>query len=174
MMVGEVSSLAKLVGLAEEVGTALASRGLTCSLAESCTGGLVGHLLTEISGSSAYFMGSAVVYSYSAKERVVGVEHDALLAQGAVSAEIARQLAQGALRLYAVDVAVSITGVAGPEGGTPEKPVGTVYLHLSAADGTEEGRHFVWPADRSGNKLLSAEAALYLLLEYAGGRDRSG
>ncbi len=148
--------------LARTVGQRLGDAGLTCATAESCTGGLVGHLFTEIAGSSAWFVGGAIVYSYEAKERVLGVSHETLMKLGAVSAEVAAQMAAGARQLYEVDMAVSITGVAGPGGGSAEKPVGTVYLHLSAED-VEQGAHFVWDADRRGNKLLSAKAALEMI-----------
>jgi PncC family amidohydrolase len=162
-----VPSMAELVALSSTVGKALAERGLTCALAESCTGGLVGHLFTEVSGSSAYFAGSAVVYSYAAKEAVVAVDHQLLVTHGAVSAEVARQMAQGALRLFDADVAASVTGVAGPDGGTAEKPVGTVHIHVSGRDGSQNSRRFVWKADRTGNKLLSAQAALDMILAIA-------
>ncbi len=157
----------ELVPLSAEMGHAMRRAGLTCALAESCTGGLVGHLITEVPGSSSYFSGSAVVYSYAAKEQVLGVDHETLMSVGAVSYEVAQQMAQGALTLYDADVAVAVTGIAGPEGGTPDKPVGTVHFHLSGVDGTEWQRRVVWSADRRGNKLLSAEFVLRLLLAYA-------
>ncbi len=134
--------------------------------AESCTGGLVGHLITEISGSSAYFAGGAIVYSYDAKERVLGVKHETLMSVGAVSYEVAQEMALGALQLYNADIAVSVTGVAGPGGGSPDKPVGTVHIHLAAKDGFERGERFVWQSDRSGNKQLSAQAALQMVKDY--------
>ena len=162
----EVPTSGDLTILANEIGAQLRAAGLTCATAESCTGGLIGHLITENAGSSDYFAGGAIVYSYDAKERVLGVDHDTLMTVGAVSGEVAQQMAQGARRLYAVDVAVSVTGVAGPGGGTPDKPVGTVHIHLSAADGVERGERYVWPADRSGNKLLSAQAALQMIADY--------
>ncbi len=155
-----------MILLAKKIGESLVERNLLCATAESCTGGLVGHLITEIPGSSAYFAGGAIVYSYAAKERVLGVDRATLEREGAVSYAVAAQMAQGARRLYAVDVAVAVTGIAGPEGGLPHKPVGTVHVHLSAADGTERGERFLWHRDRSGNKLLSAEAALHMLGEY--------
>ncbi len=155
----------ELRDLARGVGQRLDELERTCATAESCTGGLVGHLFTEIAGSSAWFTGGAIVYSYAAKERVLGVSRETLLSLGAVSAEVAAQMAAGARSLYKVDVAVSITGVAGPGGGSAEKPVGTVYLHLSAED-VERGAHFVWEADRRGNKLLSAKAALEMISRY--------
>ena len=152
--------------LAERVGRRLRERGLVAATAESCTGGLIGHLITEVPGCSDYFAGAAVVYSYAAKEAVLGVDHATLLAEGAVSAPVAQQMAQGALRLYAVGVAVAVTGIAGPGGGLPGKPAGTVYLHVSAADGYECGERHVWESDRSGNKLLSAIRALEMIEEY--------
>ena len=157
----------ELVALAARVVATYNAQGLTCATAESCTGGLVGHLLTEISGSSLSFMGAAVTYSYSAKERVLGVDADLLETKGAVSAEVAAAMAAGAKELYGVDAAVAITGVAGPTGGTPQKPVGLVHLHLSGADGFEEGRRKVWPSDRKGNKELSAGEALNMLESWA-------
>lgn len=160
-----------LTGLAKEMGLALKRAGLKAAVAESCTGGLVGHLITEVPGSSDWFLGSAGVYSYAAKERLLGVDQEFLLREGAVNAEVARQMAAGALQMYAADVTVSITGVAGP-GGTVEKPMGLVYLHLAAKDGASRAEKAVWPADRRGNKLLSAECALEMLLSYAA--DRAG
>ena len=160
----------ELVALAARVVAAYGAQGLTCATAESCTGGLVGHLLTEIPGSSASFMGAAVTYSYEAKEKVLGVDAGLLEAKGAVSAEVAAAMAAGARELYEVDVAVAITGVAGPGGGTPDKPVGLVHLHLSGADGHEEGRRKVWPSDRKGNKELSAREALAMLDAWAADR----
>ena len=155
-----------LTGLAKETGLALKRAGLTAAIAESCTGGLVGHLMTEIPGSSDWFLGSAGVYSYAAKERLLGVDHDLLLREGAVNAVVAGQMAAGALLRYEADVAVSITGVAGP-GGTVEKPMGLVYLHLAAQDGTNKAEKAVWPADRRGNKLMSAQCALEMLRAFA-------
>jgi PncC family amidohydrolase len=159
-----------LIPLSRQVGEALLRCGAMAALAESCTGGLVGHLLTEIPGSSSWFAGSAGVYSYEAKERILGVDRETLLREGAVCAAVAQQMAQGALRCYGVDVAVAVTGIAGPGGGTPEKPTGLVHFHLSAADGFEQALQVVWSADRRGNKLLSARTALQMLLAYAENR----
>jgi nicotinamide-nucleotide amidase len=156
----------EIVALARTVGEKLARRAMMCATAESCTGGLIGHLITENPGSSVYFAGAAVTYSYTAKERVLGVDPGTLLREGAVSAAVAQQMAEGALRLFDADVAVSVTGIAGPGGGLPGKPTGTVYLHCCARDGYARGAHHIWDADRSGNKLLSARAALAMILEY--------
>jgi PncC family amidohydrolase len=155
-----------LVELARDVGERLSTSDLTFATAESCTGGLIGHLLTEIPGSSRYFMGGAVVYSYEAKEQVLKVDHDVIVADGAVSYAVAEKMAHGALGLFDVDIAVAVTGIAGPDGGMPGKPVGTVHIHVSGKDGYEDGRRFVWKSDRSGNKLLSAQAAFRMVLEY--------
>jgi len=143
----------------------LRSQGLTLSLAESCTGGLLGHLLTNVPGSSDYFIGGVVAYSYDAKERVLGVRHDTIYDHGAVSEQTALEMAQGARWLLGTDLALSVTGIAGPGGGMPDKPVGLVYIALSARD--EEVCHrFVWEDDREGNKVRSAQAALEMLVAY--------
>jgi len=150
--------------LASELGRLLSARGLTLALAESCTGGLIGSLITDVAGSSDYFLGSAVTYAYSAKENLLGVRPETLLAHGAVSAETAAEMAQGARRLFGAAIAASVTGIAGPGGAMPGKPVGLVHIHLSAAD-AEIGERYVWDADRMGNKLLSAEAVLRLVIQ---------
>jgi PncC family amidohydrolase len=151
--------------LAVELGRLLRARGLTLALAESCTGGLIGDLITDVPGSSDYFLGSAVTYAYSAKENILGVRHETLLAHGAVSPETAAEMAQGARRIFGADIAASVTGIAGPGGGMPGKPVGLVHIHLSAP-GAETGERYVWGSDRAGNKRLSAEAVLRLVIRY--------
>jgi PncC family amidohydrolase len=151
--------------LARELGRLLSTRGLTLALAESCTGGLIGNLITDVAGSSDYFLGSAVTYANSAKQNLLGVRTETLLAHGAVSAETATEMARGARRIFGADIATAVTGIAGPGGDTPGKPVGLVYIHLSAAD-AEIGEQHVWGADRMGNKLLSAEAVLRLVVRY--------
>ncbi len=153
-----------LVALGQRLGAALRAAGWTLAAAESCTGGLIGHIVTEVAGCSDYFAGSAVVYSNAAKQAVLGVRAETLAAHGAVSAETAAEMARGALRLYAADVAVSVTGIAGPGGDAPGKPVGTVHIHVCARDGRERGERIVWRADRSGNKRLSAQRALEMLV----------
>ncbi|MEJ2210244.1 MAG: CinA family protein, partial [Anaerolineae bacterium] len=152
----------------EQVGALLRERGLTMVTAESCTGGLVGHRLTNVSGSSDYYLGGVVAYSNQLKEALLGVRAETLLAHGAVSEETAREMARGARQRLGADVAVSITGIAGPTGGTEDKPVGLVYVGLSAAD-AEWCRRFVFEQDRLGNKQASAEAALGLVVEYVTG-----
>ncbi len=147
------------------VGKMLADRGMTLATAESCTGGLLGHLLTNIPGSSDYYQGGIVAYSYDAKERLLDVHHVTLYERGAVSAETAIEMARGARRALGTDVALSITGIAGPGGGMPGKPVGLVYIALSARH-QERVERYLWDSDREGNKMASAEAALRILEEY--------
>ena len=147
------------------VGDLLRSHGLTLSVAESCSGGLLGHRLTNVPGSSDYFIGGVVAYSYDAKERVLAVRHDTLYDHGAVSEQTALEMARGARRLFHTDVALSITGIAGPGGGLPDKPVGLTYIALSARD-REGCQRFVWDSDREANKAQSAHAALEMLAGY--------
>lgn len=155
--------------LAIRVGELLRRAGLKLALAESCTGGLVGHQLTEVPGSSDYFLGAIVAYAYEAKVALLGVSWDTLRAHGAVSRETALEMARGARRALSADLALSVTGIAGPGGATPEKPVGLTWTALCAPDG-EWTRVFVWHGDRSANKASSAEAVLQLLLDYLQGR----
>lgn len=155
------------------VGELLKQQGLTVSTAESCTGGLVGHRITQVSGSSAYFLGGVIAYSNPAKERLLGVRPETLATHGPVSEETAREMARGARRLFGTDIALSVTGIAGPTGGMPEKPVGLVYIALSAADAEVCERH-VWQGDRWQNKEQAAEAALALLKQYLEEREQRG
>jgi nicotinamide-nucleotide amidase len=147
------------------VGQLLLQHKLTLALAESCTGGLVGHRITDVPGSSAYLLGGIVAYSYAAKELLLGVRHDTLYDHGAVSAETAVEMARGARRVLGADIGISVTGIAGPGGGMPGKPVGLVYICLSARD-AERVEKYVWEQDRAGNKWASSEAALQLLRDY--------
>src|SRR5512136_884900 len=147
------------------VGQLLAERKLKLATAESCTGGLLGHLITDVPGSSAYYGGGIIAYSYEAKERLLGVHHDTLYEHGAVSAETALEMARGARRELGTDIGISITGIAGPGGGMPGKPVGLVYIALSFRTG-DVIKRYVWDSDRDGNKARSAEAALELLREF--------
>jgi PncC family amidohydrolase len=146
------------------VGELVRSKGLTVSLAESCTGGLLGHRLTNVPGSSDYFIGGVIAYSYEAKERVLGVRHSTLYDHGAVSEQTALEMAQGARRLFGTDLALSVTGIAGPGGGMPDKPVGLVYIAISTRD-QDMCHRFVWEDDREENKAHSAQAALGLLVD---------
>lgn len=152
-----------------EVGRLLSDRKLRLALAESCTGGLAGHRITNVAGSSDYFMGGIVSYSYEAKVAVLGVSWDTLHAFGAVSRETVLEMARGAKKLLEVDIAASISGIAGPGGGTADKPVGTTWIGLVAPDG-EWARKFIFNGDREQNKAASAEAALQMLLDYLSGK----
>jgi len=151
--------------LEEQAGDLLSRRGLTLSVAESCTGGLVGHRITSVPGSSTYFQGGVISYSNDAKEGVLGVPHETLVQHGAVSEETALAMAHSTRRLFDTDIALSVTGIAGPTGGTAEKPVGLVYIGLSA-EGMALCEKHLWKGDRAHNKQRSAEAALRLLLKY--------
>jgi nicotinamide-nucleotide amidase len=156
----------------EQLGALLRDLDLTITVAESCTGGLLAHRITNVPGSSAYFLGGFVAYSDKAKELLLGVRHETLVAHGAVSKETAREMARGAQQEMGADLAISITGIAGPTGGTPDKPVGTVYMVL-ATPNDERSQHHVWQGDRLQNKAQSVEAALRLVLSYLQERCRS-
>ena len=149
--------------LEARIGAALRSRGMTLALAESCTGGLIGHRLTNIAGSSDYFLGGIVAYAYDAKERLLGVHHQTLYEHGAVSRETAIEMARGARQMLGADVGLSVTGIAGPTGGLPGKPVGLTWIALSTREGENAEEH-VWQGDRLSNKERSAEAAMEMLL----------
>jgi nicotinamide-nucleotide amidase len=154
----------RLVALADRLYRVCVERGLTVATAESCTGGLVAHAITEIAGSSAYFRGALVTYADDVKRDQLGVPAELLEAHGAVSAQVARAMAEGARSRLATDLAVAITGIAGPGGGSEEKPVGLTYVAVADGSGADVRRH-LWTGDRSANKRDSAEAALALLLE---------
>lgn len=147
------------------VGALLAAQRRTIGTAESCTGGLVAVRLTSVAGSSAYFVGGIVSYSNDAKHRLLGVPEAMLERYGAVSMDVARAMARGVRRALGVDIGIATTGIAGPGGATPTKPVGLVYIAL-AADGVERCRRFVWDGDRAANITASAEAALRLVRSY--------
>ena len=153
------------MALEEKVGSLLVDKGLVLVTAESCTGGLLAHRITNVPGSSAYYLGGFVAYAYEAKEVLLGVRHETLLAHGAVSEETAMEMARGVRQRLDADLGIAITGVAGPAGGTPEKPVGLVFLALSAP-GVDRCQRHVWKGDRVANKEQSVEAALQLVLNY--------
>ncbi|MFZ5881014.1 MAG: CinA family protein [Chloroflexota bacterium] len=150
------------------LGQLLRERGLKLATAESCTGGLIADRITDVPGSSDYFMGGIVAYAYEAKVALLEVSWDTLQAHGAVSRETVLEMARGARKALGVDIAVSVSGIAGPAGGLPDKPVGTTWFGLSAPDG-DWARKFVWERDRRGNKELSADAALQFVLDYLEG-----
>jgi PncC family amidohydrolase len=136
---------------------------LTVATAESCTGGLVASAITDVSGSSGYFRGGVVAYSNEAKIGLLGVPAELLEAHGAVSAQVARAMALGVRGRLSADLAVAVTGVAGPGGDSASKPVGLTYVAVADAAGAEV-RRFAWTGDRLANKESSARAALELLL----------
>jgi nicotinamide-nucleotide amidase len=144
------------------VGRRLLERGLTLAVAESCTGGLLGHRLTSVPGSSAYFERGVLVYSNRAKQELLGVPEAVLRAQGAVSAPCAEAMARGIAERAGAACALAITGIAGPDGGTPAKPVGTVFIGL-ARDGQVTSRRFRFAGDRARVKWLSTQMALDML-----------
>ena len=147
------------------LGEALRARGWTISTAESCTGGLVLHRLTNVPGSSAWVMGGVVAYDNRIKSELLGVREATLLAQGAVSEETAREMALGARRLLQTDLAISITGIAGPGGGTAEKPVGLTWMALAGPGGLLRSERHVHAGGRLDIKRKSASAALELVLD---------
>lgn len=151
--------------LEQQVGELLLRQGWTICAAESCTGGLVMHLLTNVPGSSAYVLGGIVAYSNAAKQSLLHVRQGTLIAHGAVSEQTAAEMASGAQALLGSDVAVSITGIAGPGGGTAEKPVGLTYIGLAGPDGLLTVNRHIWDGDRLAVKTASASAALQLVLD---------
>ena len=154
--------------LAQSVGELLNKQHLTLGLAESCTGGLIATFITDIPGSSAYFEGGIVAYSYQVKERMLGVPASILERDGAVSAETVMAMAKGARKVLKVDVALAITGIAGPSGGTPDKPVGLTYIGLASPRGAL-WRKYIWKGNRRENREQSARAALELLKDHLEG-----
>jgi PncC family amidohydrolase len=148
-----------------KVGELLRSLNLKLAVAESCTGGLVGHRITNVPGSSEYFIGGVTAYAYEAKVKLLGVSWDTLGRHGAVSRETVLEMARGACSALEADIGVSVSGIAGPGGGMPEKPVGLTWIGLSAGD-FEEARSFVFPGDRVQVKEQAAEQALQMLSEY--------
>jgi nicotinamide-nucleotide amidase len=147
------------------VGALLKERGLTVALAESCSGGLVGHRLTNVPGSSAYVKGGIVAYSNAMKQQSLGVRAETLAAHGAVSEETASEMAVGVRRSLGSDLGLAVTGIAGPDGGTPDKPVGTVCFALAAVDVVHHRRYQLW-GNREWVKLLSSQVALDWVRRY--------
>jgi PncC family amidohydrolase len=156
--------LEDLVAAAARLGERCVALDRRIATVESCTGGLVAHLITEIPGSSDWFVGGFVTYSNALKSDTVGVPAEVLAAHGAVSAQVAMAMATGGRERTGADLAVAVTGIAGPDGGTASKPVGLTYVAVADAVGVAVKRH-VWSGDRSANKRQSAGAALSLLLD---------
>jgi len=152
------------------VGDMLKARSLTIGLAESCSGGLIGHRLTNVAGSSAYVRGGIVAYSNDIKQQNLGVRAQTLQTHGAVSEATATEMASGARQRLGSDIGLAVTGVAGPDGGSPDKPVGTVCIALSAAEAAYTRRYQLW-GNREWVKLLSSQIALDWVRRYLLGRD---
>lgn len=157
------------LSLEATLGQLLHRHGLKLVTAESCTGGLVADRLTDVPGSSDYFIGGFVSYAYEAKVASLGVAWDTLQRYGAVSRETVLEMARGARMALGADLAVSVSGIAGPGGGLPEKPVGTTWIGLVAPD-FERAEVFYWNGNRRENKEQSAEQALRIIIEYLEGR----
>jgi PncC family amidohydrolase len=151
-------------------GELLRRRGLRLAVAESCTGGLIGHRITNIPGSSTYYMGSVTAYAYEAKVRLLGVRWETLEKYGAVSKETVLEMSRGVRKALAADIGIAVSGIAGPGGGTAEKPVGLTWIGLSAAD-VDEAWRFIWDGDRLQVKEHSAEQALQMLVDYLNAED---
>jgi PncC family amidohydrolase len=147
------------------LGELLRARGWTLATAESCTGGLLGHRITNVPGSSDYYIGGVTSYAYKAKVGLLGVHWETLDKYGAVSEQVVLEMARGVRRVLGADLGVSISGVAGPGGGTSEKPVGLVWIALSAREG-DWARRFLFSGERLAIKRQSAQAALQILVDY--------
>ncbi len=154
-----------MANLEQEVGNLLRRKRLTLGIVESATGGLISHLITNIPGSSDYYKGSVTAYSNEAKIKVVGVKEDSINKYGAVSYQVAEEMAQGGRKILAADVCLADTGIAGPSGATPGKPVGLFYIGLSYQAGTYSQKHN-FQGNREQNKHRATEAALAWLKEY--------
>jgi len=150
------------------IGQVLRNKGLNLATAESCTGGLIADRITNVPGSSEYFRGGIVAYAYEAKVALLDVSWDTLRMYGAVSKETVIEMARGARVALGADIALSVSGIAGPGGGLPDKPVGTTWIGLSTTEG-DWAREYLWDGDRLQNKALSADAALELLKDYLEG-----
>jgi PncC family amidohydrolase len=164
------SGLTELAGLAARLQGLCLARRLSVAAAESCTGGLIAETLTSQPGSSGYFLGSVVAYANAAKIELLGVPGEVLEKHGAVSAQVARAMAEGARERFGADLTVAVTGVAGPDGGTPEKPVGLTYVAIAEAAGSDV-RRLVFGGDRAANRDGAADAAISWLIERAEARE---
>ena len=147
------------------IGKYLTERGLKLSVAESCTGGLIGHRITNIPGSSNYYLGSITAYAYEAKVRLLGVKWSTLEKFGAVSEETVLEMATGIKNVFDADIGLAVSGIAGPGGGMPHKPVGYTWIGLSS-ENFVKAWNFTWKGNRIENKEQTAQKALELLEEY--------
>ena len=161
----------ELDAAAQRLGRALKKRGWQMASAESCTGGLVGHVITQVPRSSDHYLGGIISYSNAVKEELLDVAGDLIERLGAVSSEVAEAMTTGALtRFPAAHLAVAVTGIAGPDGGSADKPVGLTYVAAALRGGTAVVERHTWPHDRDGNKRASVLAALTLATRLAGER----
>ena len=151
---------------ARRAGKALESKNLTLAVAESCTGGLLGDRITEVPGSSEYFLGGVISYGNEAKVELLGVDKEILRTRGAVSEEVAVQMAKGVRELFRAGIGVGVTGIAGPTGGTPSKPVGLVFIAVSSRERTVCTRN-IFDGDRSVVKAKSVAKAFDMLLDFS-------
>lgn len=151
--------------LEARVGEALLAKSWTICAAESCTGGLLLHRLTNIPGSSAYVQGGVVTYSYESKEALLKVRSETLITYGAVSEETVVEMVRGVIALFNTDVAASITGIAGPGGGMPDKPVGLTYIAVATKGGLLRVERNIWSGDREAVKDASTDCALQMILD---------
>ena len=151
-----------MTSIDEKVAKLLRNSGLTLSVAESCSGGLIAKRITDVPGSSGYFLFGAVTYSNESKLKVLGVPGKLLEKHGAVSSEVALSMAEGVRRVSGSAIAIATTGIAGPDGGTPEKPVGTVFMALADRDGCSV-KKYQFPGDRNWVRSITCFSALDLL-----------
>ncbi len=154
-----------MTSLEQEVGNLLCQKGLTLGIVESATGGLISHLITNVPGSSDYYKGSVTAYSNEVKIKVIGVKEATINQYGAVSSQVAEEMAQGGRKVLATDVCLADSGIAGPTGATTQKPIGLFYIGLSHQTGTYSQKHN-FQGNREQNKRAAAEAALGWLREY--------
>jgi len=153
------------MSLEQEVGALLRQKGLTLGIVESASGGLISHRLTNVAGSSDYYKGSVTAYSNEVKIKLVGVKKATINQYGAVSSEVAEEMAQGGRKILGADICLADTGIAGPGGAAPGKPVGLFYIGLSHGERTYSQKHN-FQGEREQNKQSAAEAALSWLKEY--------
>jgi PncC family amidohydrolase len=146
--------------LANEIYELLKKENKTITTAESCTGGLIGGVITSVPGVSSYYKEGVITYSNKAKEKYLGVKHDTLLKYGAVSHQTALEMAEGILKAADADISLAVTGIAGPDGGTDEKPVGLVYIGLAQKGKDTIYEKFIFPGDRDTVRELTIENAL--------------
>ena len=154
------------------IGKSLRESGLWLAVAESCTGGLLGHLITNVPGASNYFKGGVVSYAYEVKRDILDVSMETLENKGAVSEETVMEMARGVKKIMEADIGLSVSGIAGPGGGSVEKPVGTTWIGMSTPDG-ETARRFQFQGKRLEIKSQAAQAAMQYLLDYLSDRSSS-